>query len=413
MPVGDVQIAAIDNKGAVRNGPTKPVIIKPPEPIFVQSIQTYHWNNGRGQKPGTISIRSATGEVFGPWQAIGKPGQGGVRNAYWYVEPGIVLPVGTYELVDSNPRTWATNDAAGNKGLVVIEFQEVEERSAAEEAECASSAASRIRSAGGSAQEPPGTRRPPPSRAENLLFGGVLDDRWQPVSVAGGNFDAFAKFADSMLIVDVPDGNAWGKTGIRSTRPLVVLNKAGTTKILRFVLAPAATMSFALSIAASDEADEWSAHDVRFAWSRNADGAAGTATLHLRRTVVRQIRTGAEAPQEVSFRVDPSGAIAVILPDGTWLEARIPDGIAAGGYYVHAVAHAPEADKAARFALKRIEIEEAPANARVAVPYPDQRQGGRSVRWPARHDMDTTQRRRGRLQPRRPPRWARTRGRCS
>ena len=373
MPVGDVQIAAIDNKGAVRNGPTKPVIIKPPEPIFVQSIQTYHWNNGRGQKPGTISIRSATGDTYGPWQAIGKPGQGGVRNAYWYVDPGIVLPVGTYELVDSSPRTWATNDAAGNKGFVVIEFRTVEREPVGRRTGggCASFAASHIRSAGGWRCN--SRRQPAAGASENLLFGGVLDDRWQPVSVSGGNFEAFAKFADSMLNVDVPDGNVWGKTGIRSTTPLVVLDKAGTAKILRFVLAPEATTSFALSIAARDEADEWWAHEVRFAWSRNADGAAGTATLHLRRTVVRQIQTAAEAPQEVSFRVDPSGAIAVILPDGTWLETRIPDGIAAGGYYVHAVAHAPEADKAARFALKRIEIEEAPAHMLGAAPYPDQR----------------------------------------
>ena len=148
VPVGDVQVAAIDNTGAVRNGPTKPVIIKPLEPIFVQSIRTYHWNNGRGQKPGTISIRSATGDTYGPWQAIGKPGQGGVRNAYWYVDPGVVLPVGSYELIDSNPRTWATNDAAGNKGLVVIEFRSVEERSAAGGAESrVCLAAGRVRSA--------------------------------------------------------------------------------------------------------------------------------------------------------------------------------------------------------------------------------------------------------------------------
>ena len=125
MPVGDVRIAAIDNKGAVRNGPTKPVIIKSPEPIFIRSIQTYHWNNGRGRRPGTIALRSAAGDTYGPWQASGKPGQGGVPNAHWYVEPGIVLPAGAYVLVDSSPQTWATNDEAGNKGFVIIQFQRV------------------------------------------------------------------------------------------------------------------------------------------------------------------------------------------------------------------------------------------------------------------------------------------------
>ena len=117
VPVGDVQIAAIDNKGAVRNGPTKPVIINTPEPIFIRSIQTYHWNNGRGQKPATISIRSATGEVFGPWQAVGKPGQGGARNVYWRVEPGLVLPAGKYELVDSSPEDLGHQRCGGQQGL--------------------------------------------------------------------------------------------------------------------------------------------------------------------------------------------------------------------------------------------------------------------------------------------------------
>ena len=125
-PIGDVQSAAIDNKGAVRNGPTKPTTIKLPSPIVVWSIQTYHWNNGRGQRPGTIAIQSADGTTFGPWPATGKPGQGGVRNAYWFVEPGVVLPAGTYVLIDSSPKTWATNAAAGNRGFVVMQFQQVE-----------------------------------------------------------------------------------------------------------------------------------------------------------------------------------------------------------------------------------------------------------------------------------------------
>ncbi len=133
MPVGDVQVAEIGNIGAVRNGPGRQVTIKTPEPILILSIQTYHWNNAHGRKPGTIAIRDAAGSTYGPWQAIGKPGQGGVRNAYWYVEPGVVLPAGSYVLVDSDPKTWATNDAAGNKGFVRIELQALEAVAAAPE----------------------------------------------------------------------------------------------------------------------------------------------------------------------------------------------------------------------------------------------------------------------------------------
>lgn len=124
-PAGDVQTAAIDNAGAVRNGPTKAVTINSNDPLLVHSIRTYHWNNGRGRKPGTIALRNADGQVFGPWPATGLPGQGNVRDAYWLVEPGALLPPGKYEIVDSDPATWATNKAAGGRGFVVLTYQKM------------------------------------------------------------------------------------------------------------------------------------------------------------------------------------------------------------------------------------------------------------------------------------------------
>jgi len=124
VPVGPVKVAAIDNKGAVKNRPRKPVIIDTPNPILVKSIRTYHWNSGRGRRPGSIAIRGSDGRTFGPWPAKGLRGSGGVRNAYWYVQPEIVLPPGKYQLIDSNPATWATNVAAGGKGFVVMKYQE-------------------------------------------------------------------------------------------------------------------------------------------------------------------------------------------------------------------------------------------------------------------------------------------------
>lgn len=125
-PAGPVKTAAVDNKGAVKNGPSNPVEINTPGPIFVKSIRTYHWNGGRGSRPGTISIRASGGRTLGPWQARGVNGSGGVPNAYWYVEPDVVLMPGKYQIIDSNPSTWATNAAAGSKGFVVIKYQAVE-----------------------------------------------------------------------------------------------------------------------------------------------------------------------------------------------------------------------------------------------------------------------------------------------
>ena len=87
----------------------------------VTRIMTYHWNNGNGAPAGRIALRSRAGETYGPWQAFGEPGQGGVPSAYWVVEPDLLLPAGSYTIVDSNPSTWAQNDASRNAGMASLE----------------------------------------------------------------------------------------------------------------------------------------------------------------------------------------------------------------------------------------------------------------------------------------------------
>jgi hypothetical protein len=106
---------------AVENRPTRTTVFTLPKLIRVTRIMTYHWNNGNGAPAGTIALRSSSGETFGPWQAFGEPGQGGVPSAYWVVEPDIVLPAGTYTIVDSNPSTWARNAASAGAGMASAE----------------------------------------------------------------------------------------------------------------------------------------------------------------------------------------------------------------------------------------------------------------------------------------------------
>lgn len=101
----------------MQNAPTKPTVVKFAVPHVITAVVTYHWNNGSGTaRPGTIALRSANGKLFGPWQAAGSAGQGGVRNAYWTVKPNIVIPAGTYTIVDSDTSTWAQNSASGGAG---------------------------------------------------------------------------------------------------------------------------------------------------------------------------------------------------------------------------------------------------------------------------------------------------------
>jgi hypothetical protein len=105
---------------AVYNQPTDSSSFSLSQPTKITYFQTYHWNNAQGSPGGTLAIRDAKGKLYGPWQVQTRPGQGGVPNAYWYTEPLVVLPAGTYTVIDSEPTTWSQNSANGGQGMTLI-----------------------------------------------------------------------------------------------------------------------------------------------------------------------------------------------------------------------------------------------------------------------------------------------------
>ncbi len=108
----------VSSLGGVSNGATQPTTFTINSSWLVTSITTYHWNDAQGTTTtGTIGLRAAGGATFGPWQTTGQPGQGGVPNAYWVAAPNVVIPPGTYTVVDSDPSTWAQNDETGGAGI--------------------------------------------------------------------------------------------------------------------------------------------------------------------------------------------------------------------------------------------------------------------------------------------------------
>lgn len=111
-------IFTITSVGVAYNGASEPTVFTIDESWLVTEIKTYHWNDGKGVVPGTIGLTAADGTTYGPWQATGLPGQGGVENAYWVVSPQVTIPAGSYTVVDSDPATWAKNDAdTGGMGM--------------------------------------------------------------------------------------------------------------------------------------------------------------------------------------------------------------------------------------------------------------------------------------------------------
>ncbi len=116
-----VEIFSNGNIDAVDNGARRATTFTLDAPGVITKLSTYHWNYGRGRRPGTIALRSDSGELFGPWRANGRPGQGGVPNAYWITTPEVSLRAGTYTVIDSDPATWSQNGGSRGAGFASAE----------------------------------------------------------------------------------------------------------------------------------------------------------------------------------------------------------------------------------------------------------------------------------------------------
>ena len=74
------------NTGAVQNGASGQVLMATPTPVHVTELVTYHWNNGKGARPGTITLKSTSGQAYGPFPAKGTSGQNNAPNVNWIVD---------------------------------------------------------------------------------------------------------------------------------------------------------------------------------------------------------------------------------------------------------------------------------------------------------------------------------------
>lgn len=110
------------NPDGVQNGPapnTMVTLLGLPG-THVSQLQTYHWNNGKGAKPGTLTLKSLSGPVYGPFPARGTPGQNNAPNVNWIADVSIDIGIGTYQLVDSDPATWSQNAKSHGVGFAII-----------------------------------------------------------------------------------------------------------------------------------------------------------------------------------------------------------------------------------------------------------------------------------------------------
>lgn len=147
-------------------------------------------------------------------------------------------------------------------------------------------------------------------------FEGRSDPRWQGVGVAGGVFERFARYQDGRLMVAVPAGNGWGKTGLLSQDPLVRLDEhcGRSPARIRVRMDPSRTSGAVLALSNRQVPDMWLDH---VAWASVFQQADGTVRLGLH----------ASPYQEWSRVVDVSwnGELELVVGDG-FATVSIPGG---------------------------------------------------------------------------------------
>ena len=96
-----------------------------------------------------------------------------------------------------------------------------------------------------------------PTMVESFQNG--LGDRWDPVAVVGGDFGRFARFESGKLVVNVPRGNSWGKTGIQSRQPIFTVDRSFETQpgLVLIKTDPALTTGFVVTLASAWHHDVW------------------------------------------------------------------------------------------------------------------------------------------------------------
>ena len=118
LPV-DAVLFDTSDRGALKQKPKYVPRFTISAPQVVTLVETYHHNGGKGATPGTISLLGQDGTLYGPWKATGRA-SADLEDAYWFVEPWLELPPGTYTVVDSQPGTWAQSTWTKGVGYVTV-----------------------------------------------------------------------------------------------------------------------------------------------------------------------------------------------------------------------------------------------------------------------------------------------------
>jgi len=138
IPAGNGQetfLFKMESAEGVQSNPPQITVFTLAQPSYITRVWTYHYNATIGVKIPTVAFRNtATGALSGPWQQVGYKSFAGTLGAtasdpgnipgppdnYWMAYPGVTVPAGTYQVIDSDPATWSYTSDLGNRGVTWV-----------------------------------------------------------------------------------------------------------------------------------------------------------------------------------------------------------------------------------------------------------------------------------------------------
>jgi len=96
------------------------------------------------------------------------------------------------------------------------------------------------------------------------LYSGEDAQQWETVGVAGGSFEKFGHFEDGKMVVNVPENNSWGKTGLLSKEKFINFNNRlkNIPYRVKIELDPSGTTGFIVVCSPRKTADMWHSHQL-------------------------------------------------------------------------------------------------------------------------------------------------------
>ncbi|MBN2574226.1 MAG: hypothetical protein JXP73_06655, partial [Deltaproteobacteria bacterium] len=210
---------------------------------------------------------------------------------------------------------------------------------------------------GGVLTVPPGT----PTVIEEFDTLPSTTTTWVPIQAAGGDFAKFATASGGRLVVDVPAGNTWGKTGVRSKDPIfeVTADMATSPWSVLVEIDAAATSGFVVALSSSVWDDIWAYENTWLAWVRHPLAGGTSASLANTQNATDTSKTLTNtpllAPALVALSARP-GQVQACTSSGWGMEGSYAWMKAGAKVYAYVFSHPYDSGMPAKLGVKSIKV---------------------------------------------------------